>query len=718
MKTRKSAAPRKIKSETWRSGMEKASVSPVYPFSAIVGQEEMKLALLLNVIDPLIGGVLIMGQRGTGKSTAVRGLAELLPEIRVVRNCIYRCDPAELQHLCHDCQAKQASGIKLHSERVAVRVVNLPLGATEDRVCGTIDIQRALQSGIKAFEPGLLAGANRGFLYIDEVNLLDDHLVDVLLDAAATGRNRVEREGISIEHPARFVLIGSGNPEEGELRPQLQDRFGLHVEVTTDNRRESRVAVVEKRDAFDHDPDTFLLAAEAEQVRLRRQITKARSTFVNLRVDQTLLRLIASLCSELKVDGHRGELTITRAARALAALEGRRQVTPEDVRRVAIMSLRHRLRRDVLEETASADQIREAMERVFAASSIPSSRTDDGGAWPGDRTGKKDQSTSSDLDSSVGKARSRGSADAAGANGGDNGLFRLPLPADLDSRIQKLETSGPRASRVHQDSVGQANGRHKTQTSGIANEKRGRYRRAVSYRTSRLAVETTLRASAIEIGRAIDGTSRISSHSLRYKLFAQKGGTLFIFAIDTSGSMALNRINQAKGALLRLLKTSYINRDQVAVVAFGGASAKVLLAPSRSILRARRVLDSLSVGGGTPLSAGLLCSLAVARRASSQGKSDIRLLVFTDGRANVLLRKNGAEGQTNVRALIQKELESLGSELRRAGILTTVVETEHRFAPIGEADWLAEILEAQLVQIRRDAEGETRKGRCGEGETK
>jgi magnesium chelatase subunit D len=623
----------------------------------------------------------------------------LLPEINVVRHCTYRCDPKDSQGLCLECNERLASGAKLQTEKVAVRVVNLPLGATEDRVCGTIDIQRALQSGVKAFEPGLLASANRGFLYIDEVNLLDDHLVNVLLDAAATGRNRVEREGISVEHPARFVLIGSGNPEEGELRPQLQDRFGLHVEVTTDNSADSRVAVVEKRDAFDRDPDAFLLAAKPAQGRLRRQIVKARSKFVNLRVDRTLLRQIASLCSELKIDGHRGELTITRASRALAALEGRRQITSDEVRRVAVMSLRHRMRRDALEETASGDQIRETLERVFAAPSMRRSSTEDTGGRRGDQTAENRQVPSSDLESRAAKVRSRGLADPSGANGGDDGGFGLSGPADLDSRTQKLKASDPRPSRAPRDSVHRVCGRDKTQRFSIANENRGRYRRAVTYRTKRLAVDATLRAIASDIGPAVDPKRGIDSHSLRYKLFAQKRSSLFIFAIDTSGSMALNRISQAKGALLRLLKTSYVNRDQVAVVAFGGTTARVLLPPSRSILRARRVLDSLSVGGGTPLSAGLGCSLAIARRAFAQGKSDIRLLVFTDGRANVPLRKYGPETDADGRLLIQKEIGLLGRELRRQGVSTMVVETENRFAPIGEAARLAEILEAQLVQI-------------------
>ena len=253
-------------SPSWESV---AAGPDVYPFSAIVGQDEMKLALILNVIDPLIGGILIMGHRGTGKSTAVRALADLLPAISVVSGCAYRCDPKDEQSLCAECKGKTASGARRKPELATIAVVELPLGATEDRVCGTIDIERALTDGVKSFEPGLLARANRGFLYIDEVNLLEDHLVDLLLDVAVTGRNRVERESISIEHPARFVLIGSGNPEEGELRPQLQDRFGLHVEVKTEGDLTQRVAIVERREAFDRASEAFRLSFAPEQEQLR-----------------------------------------------------------------------------------------------------------------------------------------------------------------------------------------------------------------------------------------------------------------------------------------------------------------------------------------------------------------------------------------------------------------------------------------------------------------
>lgn len=321
----------------------------------------MKLALLLSVIDPHIGGVIIMGHRGTAKSTAVRSLADLLPPIKKVKGCVFGCDPDRRNELCQDCSHKFGHDARVAAERGAVPVVELPLGATEDRVCGTLDIERALVEGVKAFEPGLLARANRGFLYIDEVNLLDDHLVDVLLDAAASGRNVVEREGISVTHPSRFVLVGSGNPEEGELRPQLLDRFGLYTQITTITDLDQRVEIVERRERFDDDPVAFQSATANDQDQLRRRITRGRKLLPRVETERALLMQIAELCVLLNVDGHRGELTIARSARALAAFEGRTKATLHDARRVAVMSLRHRLRRDPLETVDSGARIEQAL---------------------------------------------------------------------------------------------------------------------------------------------------------------------------------------------------------------------------------------------------------------------------------------------------------------------------------------------------------------------
>ncbi len=336
----------------------------VFPFSAIVGQDDMKLAILIAAIDPRIGGVLVFGDRGTGKSTAVRALAALLPPMRAVVNCRYRCDPA-LPLGCEECEARKKGGAALKSHLVPVPVVDLPLGATEDRVVGALDLERALAQGIKAFEPGLLARANRGFLYVDEVNLLEDHLVDLLIDVAASGENVVEREGLSVRHPARFVLVGSGNPEEGELRPQLLDRFGLSVEVRTPQDLPSRVEVVKRRDAFERDAEAFGKAWAREETRVRRRIVAGRARIGAVQVPAAALERAAQLCMALGTDGLRGELTLIRAARALAALQGDAIVGDAHLKRVAAPALHHRLRRNPLDDAGSTVRVDRAVAELF-----------------------------------------------------------------------------------------------------------------------------------------------------------------------------------------------------------------------------------------------------------------------------------------------------------------------------------------------------------------
>nr|WP_293122243.1 magnesium chelatase ATPase subunit I [Okeania sp. SIO1I7] len=340
-------------------------IRAVFPFTAIVGQEEMKLALLLNVIDPKIGGVMIMGDRGTGKSTTIRALADLLPEIDIVLDDPFNSDPQDPDLMSDAVQDKLAQQQEVATVKRKVQMVDLPLGATEDRVCGTIDIEKALSEGVKAFEPGLLAKANRGILYVDEVNLLDDHLVDVLLDSAASGWNTVEREGISIRHPARFVLVGSGNPEEGELRPQLLDRFGMHAEIRTVKDPSLRVQIVEQRSAFDQNSQEFLLNYQTQQEELQDKLVGAQQKLKSVEVDYDLRVKISQVCSELDVDGLRGDIVTNRAAKALAAFEGNTEVTVEDIGRVITMCLRHRLRKDPLESIDSGDKVKKVFNRVF-----------------------------------------------------------------------------------------------------------------------------------------------------------------------------------------------------------------------------------------------------------------------------------------------------------------------------------------------------------------
>lgn len=683
-----------------------STARPVFPFTAIVGQEEMKLALLLNVVAPLVGGVLVMGHRGTAKSTAVRALASLLPPLKAVRDCAFNCDPSDNDSLCDDCLARLEATGKLKSWRKAVPVVELPLGATEDRVCGTIDLGRALREGIKVFEPGLLARANRGFLYIDEVNLLEDHLVDLLLDVASTSRNRVEREGVSAEHPSRFVLVGSGNPEEGELRPQLLDRFGLSVEVETIQDLDSRVLIVERREAFDSDPLKFLDAHRDEQARLRGRILKAARNFPKVEVPLSLLRSIAELCLRLSVDGHRGEITIARAARALAAFEGRRKATAEDVRRVAAMSLRHRLRRDPLEQSGGGARVQTAVEELFGGSGETRSggarkTADERGAVnnlggnqsgnsegrPGGRMSPGEGDYQKDDDARRGSRLDGGNTVAAT----DEVRLKKNLPAE--KAVMKL-----RAGRDAQTSR-RANSRSTSYAT------RGRHVGATTTAsaTRAIAPDATLRAAVQARARWANDSKgfalRIAPEDLRYKRFRAKTGALFIFLIDASGSMAANRISQAKGALAQLLRRSYVNRDRVSLISFRERDAKLLLAPSASASRARKLLDELPVGGATPLAAGLLRALDISRRASIERARQTNLVVFTDGRANVPLAENLMNDGAALKNQIRDEIRRVGASLRGAGVTSLVVDTQNRFTSNGEGQFLAETLGGRYAQL-------------------
>ena len=345
--------------------MDTKELQPGFPFTAIVGQEEMKLSLQLNVIDPKIGGVIIMGDRGTGKSTTIRAIADLLPEIQIVKEDPFNSHPTNFELMSADVATKVTNNEEVELEDIKIPMIDLPLGATEDRVCGTIDIEKALTEGVKAFEPGLLAKANRGLLYVDEVNLLDDHLVDILLDSAASGWNTVEREGISIRHPARFVLIGSGNPEEGELRPQLLDRFGLFAEIRTVKDPVLRVRIVEERTSFDLNPEEWLKRYKDEQLALTESIVKAQNLLSQVTIEYDLRVKISQICSILDVDGLRGDIVTNRAAKAYAAYNEKEEVTIDDIEKVITLCLRHRLRKDPLESIDSGDKVQTVFEEVF-----------------------------------------------------------------------------------------------------------------------------------------------------------------------------------------------------------------------------------------------------------------------------------------------------------------------------------------------------------------
>ena len=501
--------------------------------------------------------------------------------------------------------------------------------------------------------------------------------------------------------------------EEGELRPQLLDRFGLHVEVTTDDDPDRRVEIVERRYAFERDPQKFCANLNQDQGQLRNRITRAQKSAVSVVVERPLLRQVAQLCTALKIDGHRGELTITRAGRALAALEGRKKVTSDDIRRVSPMALRHRLRRDPLEETASTERIEQALEKVFAEQT----RNRDAGSGRGGQAegNSLGQNSESQAGSRNETPRSRGkSADPNGGLGFDSQA--LPsLSSTVDVELSAFGLSEPSRAAQRQSTSRNLSSRRDAGSKQICNSsQRGRYARAVSFREdgSRIAVDATLRASA-GVGYRVPSArwsllpapdTKHPTPSLRYKQLTRKRGRLFIFAIDASGSMAINRIRQSKGAALKLLKQSYIKRDRVAIVGFRGTSAEVLLPPSGSILRARRVLDSLGVGGGTPLTAGLMRSLEVAKQDRSKG--EVFLLVFTDGNANVAsVSKESASKWTEPRAerreRIERELVCLGLALGRTGIRTFIVNSHDQHVSNGDARLLAEKLGATYLTVKQ-----------------
>jgi len=592
--------------------LQVAKAGYVYPFSAIVGQERMKKALLLNAISPAIGGVLIRGEKGTAKSMAVRALASLLPEIEVVEGCPFACDPLDRDSLCEDCAVRLSSGEDLRSIRRPVAVVELPVGATEDRVVGTIDIEQAIKEGERRFEPGLLAAANRGILYIDEVNLLDDHLVDVFLDAAAMGVNHVEREGISFSHPARFILVGTMNPEEGDLRPQLLDRFGLAVEVRGLRDQEARMEVVRRRIAYESDPEGFIAFWEAEQEALRQRIVAAKGLLPQVSLSEDLLELISRICIDLAVDGHRADIAIYKTASTLAAYEGRREVSEEDVREAAELALLHRQRRQPFDQPhLEEERLEESVQR-----------------WRRDR-GEQGENQSGPSEGDSGSAS--GDPEDGSEGGGQEQLFETGTPFPV-RRI---------ALPVRDEVRRQGAGRRSESKTGA---KTGSYVGSVipKGKATDLAFDATIRAAApFQPRRRSDGagetTLLIRSQDIREKVREKKVGNLILFVVDASGSMgAEQRMVATKGAILSLLMDAYQRRDRVGMVIFRGEGAELILPPTSSVELARRRLNELPTGGRTPLARGLQLGLQTIERELQRDRETIPLLVLvSDGRANV-----------------------------------------------------------------------------------
>jgi len=607
----------------------------------------MKLALILNAVVPTIGGVLIRGEKGTGKSTAVRGLARLLPEHELVEGCHFGCDPTDLEALCADCRQRFKSAGVLPSHKRRMRVVELPINSSEDRVVGTIDIEAALRTGTKRFEPGVLAEANRNILYVDEVNLLDDHIVDVLLDAAAMGVNIVEREGVSFAHPSRFILVGTMNPEEGELRPQLLDRFGLCVDVEGIRDPDERVLIAERDAAFKRGDHEFANEFAAADRNLSRALAEAIAAVKNVRVTPGHARLISSICVEAAVLGHRADVVIDHASRALAAY--RRHTTPsrEDIYDAATLALAHRarqpLRRDPDETTSPSEQGEEQQ-------GSKRSESEPGDPQASESESAADSSAEASASASDSGEQTAGS-DQGMTTGGSSGNESAPDALETFN-LRRIDL--PRQRRVRK----QGGKRSASQTA----DRRGRYVRAEPRaKVNDLAIDATVRAAAPmqkNRGRLAGERLKLERADLRQKVRERKIGNLIVFVVDASASMdAEQRMAATKGAILSLLQDAYVRRDRVAVVIFKNRTAEVVLRPTSSVSLARRRLEKLSVGGTTPLTHGLMAGYKVVKTELLRDPTIRPLLVLiSDGRGNISMFKEEplVEAQ-KVAALIESE---------------------------------------------------------------
>ncbi|HEV8562054.1 MAG TPA: putative cobaltochelatase [Actinophytocola sp.] len=628
-----------------------------YPFSAVVGHDDLRLALLLNAVHPAIGGVLVRGEKGTAKSTIVRGLAALLPAVDVVERCRFSCDPAAPDPQCPDAPHEPVEALRRRA-----RLVELPVGATEDRLVGSLDLERALTEGVRSYQPGLLCAAHRGVLYVDEVNLLHDHLVDLLLDAAAMGRAYVEREGVSVSHAASFLLVGTMNPEEGELRPQLLDRFGLTVEVRAARDVDSRTEVIRRRLAFEADPDTFAGRWSTSDAALADRITAARAALPAVRIPDAELRRIAALCAAFDVDGMRADLVLARAAVAHAAWHAADTVGERDVEAAARLALPHRRRRDPFDEPGiDEDQLQQALTDAAGEANRddPGPPPDDepDGPGPGGPGGAPDQST-------------------VDGNGG------APQP--------RVATPGPafRARLLELRGLGEgAPGRRSKARSTF-----GRTLRAAPGRGAGLHLVGTLTAAAPHQrtrGRTGAGLL-LRPPDLRRAVREGKESNLVLFAVDASGSMAArSRMSAVTGAVLSLLLDAYQRRDKVGLVTFRGGTAELALPPTSSVEAAVARLRRLPCGGSTPLAEGLLRArhtLAVERLRDPHRRA--LLVLVTDGRATVPITKDPVDDAIRAAGMLAAD-----------GVASVVVDCEHGPVRLGLPHRIAEALGGACVRL-------------------
>lgn len=611
-----------------------------FPFSAIVDQTDMKDALVCNAIHPGIGGVLISGTRGTAKSTAARSLAHLLPPIRAVADCPFNCPPTQPERQCAECATADFTENDEAVTQIPTPFVNLPLGATEDRVLGTIDLETAIQDGERSFEPGLLARANRGILYVDEVNLLADHLVDILLDVVAMGINRVEREGISFEHPANVILVGTMNPEEGELRPQLLDRFGLFVDIDDIEDPEERKKIVRRRTRYDEHPERLMAEWATEEQELADRIRNARKAFDEVRVEDELLDLIVNICSGHDVDGLRADIIIHRTARALAALEGTQAVEEDHVRRAAELALPHRSKQSRSQSTTAQSQSR------------PTGHSDSVGTQ---REETREKPPDEELTGFDHFETGSPETDAASRGDDDEPMVQDDTTDDSTKHEGSLESLDDTRVFPITDGitppdmdVALRDNPSETSTQGAGNHEQRDGGSGLYYRARRpqgrpqdLALDATVRAAAPhQVSRYRDRQSgnavRLRPSDVRVKERLSRQRNLVVFVVDSSGSMgAYHRMSTVKGAVLSVLQEAYQQRDYVSLIGFRGDTATVLLPPTRSVPRAAHAVEELPTGGRTPLGMGLTAAVDLVNQYRRKQRNLNPLVVLmTDGRSN------------------------------------------------------------------------------------
>ena len=638
----------------------------ILPFTAIVGQDTMKNALILNAINPRIGGILIRGEKGTAKSTAVRALAELLPEIEVVNGCTFNCNPYDTHEMCELCYAKRSDGEDLKVAMRRMWVVDLPLGATEDRVVGSIDVEKAIKGGIKALEPGILAAANRGILYIDEVNLLDDHVADVILDSAAMSINVVEREGISISHPSKFILVGTMNPEEGELRPQLLDRFGLQASVESIDDVEKRVEIVKQVENFERYPEEFKERFEVKQKDLRDKIEHAKQIVNEVTISDDLLKITAETCIKLGVRTHRAEIVITRAAKAIAAFDNRKKVTFDDIKEAMELALPHRMRRKPFEspglDNKKLDELMQDTKKEHEEDK--KEKTQQQKQQKQQKKDKEEQKHQHEHEQPDKNPQGQDEKDNVNESQNET-VFNIGDPIDTRAVRQKQKKDKT----------------YRRKTSGrriptLSLRNNGKYIRhgIPKGKITDFALDATIRAAAVyQKERVLDSDLAvvIKRQDIREKIRVGKISTATMFVVDASGSMGADRrMESAKGAVLSLLLDSYQQRDKIGMVAFKGEQADVLLPLCSSTDLALERLKELPTGGRTPLAAGLEEGLKLLMVEKHRDEETIPiLLLISDGRANV-----SAGGYKDKEQ--EQELLALAEQARAKGIYVIVIDTE------------------------------------------